>query len=761
MAHSPPLEIDPDARTPGKIPAASPFPLPSPDAFSPGPAMTRLLPLAALLLAGPAAAADADVAARAKEVFRGHCAECHGGAKARAGVDILDREGLIRKGKVAPGKPDDSVVYRLVTATDESAMPPKGRPPLTAEQIDAVRKWIVAGAPAFPADTPPPAEPAKDAPLKDVAGVDYVLKKILAHVRATPEADRPFLRFFSINHVLTAGATADKLADNRAALAKAVNHLSREPKLVRPKSVDAPADTVFAVDTRELGWHRKPFEVVAANGKRSPSDLTLFDLALLEYPYAVAYESSDTFDQLAREFLRPANQVRPIPYLRADWFCSVVTLPPLYEDFLQLPFTLAELEKDLGVNAAADLAAGAAPRAGMTVSGVSRNNRVVERHAGRSGMYWKSFDFKTSKGPENVLKDPVNFRESGGEMIFRLPNGLQGYYVADAQGNRLEAAPTEIVTDKFASDKTVRNGLGCIRCHDQGIKEFADAVRPAVEALPGSPGFDRRKVLGLYPRQKDMDAHVKSDREVFQAALTELLGAAPVREPLVPVTAGYLDDALGAAAAAAELGIADGSKLAAAFGTPQFAGLGLAPLAAGGVVRRDAWEDNYDQAVRGLGLGTPLVAADGISRRDHAAGALGAAVLLQAIDPKTNKAKTFFKPGDELVVSVTNKSAEPVHAELIGTGIRGEKVLLTAKPVIVKPGDTFKLNPVTIQPNLGKEQVTLLASFDKLPPAELLRGTGVTDRVVHRFYALAADASAKLTADAAGVVKKTIDIETR
>src|SRR4051812_19504865 len=99
--------------------------------------MTRFLPLLALL-SGPAAAAaaaDPGVAARAKEVFRGHCAECHAGAKARAGVDVLDRDGLVKKGKVVPGKPDDSVVYQLVTATDESVMPPKGRPPLTAGQI--------------------------------------------------------------------------------------------------------------------------------------------------------------------------------------------------------------------------------------------------------------------------------------------------------------------------------------------------------------------------------------------------------------------------------------------------------------------------------------------------------------------------------------------------------------------------------------------------------------------------------------------------
>jgi hypothetical protein len=200
--------------------------------------MCRLALLTLLVAGGSAVAGDADLAARAKEVLRAHCAECQGGAKARARVSVLDRDGLIKKEKVVPNKPDDSALYQLVTATDESVMPPTGRPRLTAEQVEVIRKWIAAGAPAFPSDAPTPSEPAreKDPPLKDVDGVDYVLKKILAHVGTVPAGDRPFLRFFSINHVLTAGATSDRLADHRAALAKAINHLSREPKLVRPKS---------------------------------------------------------------------------------------------------------------------------------------------------------------------------------------------------------------------------------------------------------------------------------------------------------------------------------------------------------------------------------------------------------------------------------------------------------------------------------------------------------------------------------------------
>src|SRR5688572_5376551 len=100
--------------------------------------MCRLALLFTLLLvAGPSAAADtSDLSARAKEVFRGRCAECHSGAKARAGVNILDRDKLIEQEKVVPGKPDDSTVYQLISATDESVMPPKGRPALTTEQIE-------------------------------------------------------------------------------------------------------------------------------------------------------------------------------------------------------------------------------------------------------------------------------------------------------------------------------------------------------------------------------------------------------------------------------------------------------------------------------------------------------------------------------------------------------------------------------------------------------------------------------------------------
>jgi serine/threonine-protein kinase len=710
---------------------------------------------------GPAAAAgtagNSPLPAQVKEIFRTHCFECHGGSKTNAGVKILDQALLLAKNKVVPGKPDESLLFQLITAGDDSVMPPQGQPRLGPEDVETVRRWIAAGAGPFPADVAAPVEKDKDTPFKGVVGVDYVLKKILAHVRTLPVEDRQYVRYFSINHLLTGGATRAELDLQRDALAKVINHLSLEETIVRPESIDPPVNSVFAVDIRKLGWHRRPLTRIKNKQAAGPGTLNFFDL--LDYPYGTVYEDSETYDHLAEEFLTPAAQVRPVVYVRSDWFVSVVTQPPLYDDFMQLPADLKDLETRLGVDSAANLNDDVAKRAGMSVSGVSRNNRVVERHPFRAGAYWKSFDYRDSVGQDNVFKDPVNLHPTAGEMIFNLPNGLQGYFVADGKGKRLEAAATEIVTDKFAEDKTVRNGLSCIRCHDAGMKTFADNMHGAMERLPGSAGFDKRQVLRLYPGQDEMDRYLKEDTDRFTAALQKALGHPQTREPVIPVSQRFLDAPLQLPAAAAELGLPDSGGLKELFRSPQFTGLGLIPLASEGVVRRDMWEDYYGQVVRTLGLGVPLLPLDGLTRRDFQPN--------PAVDVEltTNKKGNVFAPGDELVIFVTNKSNKDLYIELVGTSAGGQKVILPLETNVVKAGQKYRF-PATgglrIQAGLGQEQITLFASETAFPPGELLRGQGVADRVVHPFYDLRRDGKRLgLGFDPARMVKKTIDIETR
>ena len=558
------------------------------------------------------------IAARAKEVLRARCRECHGGAATHGDITILDRKSLVEDKQVAvPGDPERSLLVRLISNAGNRRMPPEGRPPLSADEIETLRAWIVAGAPDFPPDVARPADTQKDAGLEELPGVDYVLKKILEHQASASDDSRLYLRYFSINHFLSSGSTPQALDVVRDALSKAVNHVSTEPKIVRPVAIDAPHNTVYAVDIRKLGWQKQLLDHVEDGKAGERSDIDLFDLVLLEYPYGVVYESSPTFQRLLEQYCLPAGLVRPVPFVRADWFISAALQPPLYHDLLQLPDEVKQLETRLGVNAEDNVRNGVARRAGLAVSGVSRNNRVIERHPASTGAYWKSYDFRTSKGADNCFRNPIELHPAGGEMIFNLPNGLQGYFLASGAGRRLDSAPTDMVVDRHAEDKTVRNGLSCIRCHDHGIKQFADVMRQALERTPNSPGFDRRLALQLYSPREEMQSWVEEDRQRFAAALKQTLGHASATEPVTPVSQRFLDGPLSLLDASGELGLSDASSLDRLFRTPHLIGLGTIPLASGGVVRRDMWEDYFDQVVRALGLGTPVVPIDGLTRSDY------------------------------------------------------------------------------------------------------------------------------------------------
>jgi hypothetical protein len=179
------------------------------------------------------------------------------------------------------------------------------------------------------------------------------------------------------------------------------------------------------------------------------------------------------------------------------------------------------------------------------------------------------------------------------------------------------------------------------------------------------------------------------------------------------------------------------------------------------------WEDYYDRVVRRLGLGVPIVPLDGVNRPDFAPAG-------EQVELKTNKANNLFQPGDALVITVVNRSARDQYIELVGTSVRGRKVVLVGSGTVVKAGEEYQWpargQTIKIQPQLGKEQITLYASPIRFAPGQLLRiskkdadaGRVVIDRYVHSFYTMERDGQRfKLPYDPAQVVKKTIEIETR
>ncbi len=345
-------------------------------------------------------------------------------------------------------------------------------------------------------------------------------------------------------------------------------------------------------------------------------------------------------------------------------------------------------------------------------------------------------------------------------MIFSLPNGLHGYYLATGAGQRLDSAPTSIVTDKFAEDKTVRNGLACIRCHDRGIKDFRDDVRPSVENLPGSTGIRKREVLALYPTREDMDRLLEADRVRYMKAVTKLLGHDQETEPLTIVSQRFLDASLPLGGVVGELGLASAEDFKSIFRARQFTSLGLVPLTNGGVVRRDMWEDYFDQVVHLLGVAVPIVAIDGLTKNDHRSADEHLNVRL-----KTSKKNNIFAPGDDLVLTIKNEGKSDAYVELIGTGTRGEKVVLIPAGTILKPGMEKRFpesGSLKVQSALGEEQITLFASQEEFPAGEVLQGEHVSDRFVHPFYQVSSRMhKLEVNANPARIQKQTVTIETR
>jgi hypothetical protein len=282
-----------------------------------------------------------------------------------------------------------------------------------------------------------------------------------------------------------------------------------------------------------------------------------------------------------------------------DWFLAAASLPPLYNDILGLPETDRALEAELDVDVAANLQT--APgirvwRAGFNDSGVSRHNRVVERHESRYGAYWKSYDFAGSVATQNIFNYPLNFTHDGGEIIFNLPNGLQAYYLVDANGNRLDVAPTDIVSNPAASDPAVRNGLSCIGCHTEGMKTFEDTVRGVIEQTDNPP-YDKEHALRLYVEQSRMAELVNEDAELYRVALEAAGGDIKDIEPVHRFYEAF-QGPVDVAHAAASVGFETTAFLEKIRNDTRLQDLGLLQLTGeNGQMQRDTWTAEFSNVV--------------------------------------------------------------------------------------------------------------------------------------------------------------------
>ncbi len=536
---------------------------------------SALICLSLLIVGSQNVSAQSQLAQDAYAIFEASCLNCHGPDGAFRETLLMEHSELIDGGTVIPGNPDASELYkRLLGPTENGVQMPFGQQPLPAQSIDTIRRWILAGAPEWTT--------TRTTDSRFISPAE-VLTSIETHLTSLEPFDRAFARYFTLTHLYNAGETTEILREYHKALNKLVNSLSWGSGITNPHPID-PQATIYYIDLRHFEWD--------VNDGWTKIEA--------EYPYHIAF---DTQTALRNQLGRLQTQMKTdVPSVHVDWFIATASTPPLYHDLLSLPLTDRDLETRLEVDVARNLinAPGVRVwRAGFNNSGVSTNNRVVERHTSRYGAYWKSYDFAGSVGKQNILTNPLSFTHDGGEAIFNLPNGLQGYYLVNASGFRLDDAPINIVSNPAASDPTVRNGISCIGCHTEGMKTFEDEVRSVIESNPNPP-YNKAQALRLYVEKSDMDALVEKDMEKYRAALAATGGVFGGVEPVSRFHEAF-QGPVDAAYAAAVVGLETDTFLERVRENTGLQNVGLLALDnEDGSVNRDTWASSFRDVMYAL-----------------------------------------------------------------------------------------------------------------------------------------------------------------
>jgi len=451
------------------------------------------------------------VAKAAFSVLDRHCARCHQSGRlierekpAKDFGNILKLDEIAANpDRILPGNYLGSPIVKKIVNHEmpedfwEFGITKYGNPPPSEQDLSALKAWIedLTRRPAVASCET--RKPVKNSDLVQsiVSDLD---KQLLARRRGT--------RYLTLTNLYNSCASEVDMDVFRFGTIKLVNSLARLSNIVKLETID-PERTILRINIDDLGWDTADWETVLA-----------------VYPYAT--RPADNSLNAAIE-----NSTRTkLAYVRADWFAFTASRPRLYNQLLHLPSTFQELQRQQRVDVTEDINRRVAKRLGFQKSGVSENNRLIERHPSPSGYFWTSYDFGSNEGRKSFFEFPLGpggefgFLPDGGETIFSLPNGFQAYYLNNAKGEELEKGPPNIVRDEERAregrDPSVIEGFSCMGCHFEGMKPNKDEVREFVQSAKAAfPKAVRDAVAELHPPPEQMDRILADDRNTFLTAM--------------------------------------------------------------------------------------------------------------------------------------------------------------------------------------------------------------------------------------------------
>ena len=237
-----------------------------------------------------------------------------------------------------------------------------------------------------------------------------------------------YIRYFTLTHLYNAGLSDDELQTYRHGLAKLVNSLSWGRRVVVPQP-DRPARGPSSASTcATTSGTRRP-------GTR-PRRLPL---------------------RRRRRQRRPAEAVCDatgceLPCVRGDWFVAAAVAAAAYHDLLQLPATDARAgEAARRRRRRGHPQRAASPAPASTSSGVSRNNRLIERHESALRRLLEELRLRRQHRPAEPVRPPARpgrrrrlaSATTAARSSSTCPTACRATCSSTADGQRIDKGPVE------------------------------------------------------------------------------------------------------------------------------------------------------------------------------------------------------------------------------------------------------------------------------------------------------------------------------
>ena len=357
------------------------------------------------------------------------------------------------------------------------------------------------------------------------------------------EFDREFIRYVDFSKSKFPKFECDEAGKNvdagryiEAGFNKLINSLSLNPRLTKVVKLPTSSGPIFRIDLRDYNWSQDQWRAIFQGEYNSAAERTKYNPEVwseVNYPYAVDPASAPNLGLIA------SYTETVVPIVNGPWLSNKALESPIYDMLLGLTDRIDDLEDRLNLDVKKEIMDGNVARAAMIgTSGVSDHNRLIERFdLPMGGYYWKSYDFDGSGGDKSLELNPdgpypevsefgfQTFEHAGGEMIFSLPNALQGFYLSEADGRRLQVGPASIVAFKeYIAGKGVEieNARSCFECHDNGIIQKSDNLRPVVENSNFFTREQKRRLQRMFVAREDLYAYFENDRMLYTNALKRI-----------------------------------------------------------------------------------------------------------------------------------------------------------------------------------------------------------------------------------------------